>query len=456
MRHDSRILEDGIASAEKAYRILRAGSLLRSSVLVDAGRTIGLADVELATAFLLKAAPPTAENYRLHAHLLLTAEFARRIAEKVGLDPFCCQVAGLLHDLGRFVSHRYYRTELLGNRLLENLGIRTDIRACLLPSRAYIQPEDYQTLADLSPEQRVVAIADTCGKRRDDATICSFEEILRKHLETRGSRRGYLTYTGTTPLWPSEQRGLRSLAPAFAGHWVAIYLGIRDWLQKEHGVDLELLREELSAEERRQPLDTVIFDVGGVLIDNPDPLLQEELRRCCEGDPQRIEVVRSELLALQTGQHSEETFWERVAPVLQVSLLGNRQRFWARQLQTEVRVAVRRLVERLIGHGFRVIVLSDTIPPHARLLQAAGVYDGFHDIVLSTQIGYTKGQGTIAPFWIAALRQGRPPQACLMIDDNPTYLEQARTLGMRTVPFRSHDQLERDLARLGLLESNLR
>jgi putative nucleotidyltransferase with HDIG domain len=450
------ILEEGMASAEKAHRILQAGSLLRSSGLVDAGRTIGLVDVERVTAFLLKAAPHTAENYRLHVHLLLTAKLARRIAEKVGLDPLCCQVAGLLHDLGRFVTHRYYRTELLGIRLLENLGIRTDIRACLLPLGAYIKREDDQTLADLSPEQRVVAIADVCGKRRDDATICSFEEVLRKHLETRGSQRSYLTYSGMTTLWPSEQQGLRSLGPTFAGHWATIYLGIRDWLGREHGVDLELLREELSAEERTQPLDTVIFDVGGVLIDNPDPLLHEELQRCCENDPQRIEAVRRELPALQTGQLSEETFWERVAPRLQIPLLRDRQRFWACQLKPEVRVAVRRLVERLIGRGFRVIVLSDTIPPHARLLQAAGVYDGFHDIVLSTQIGCTKGQGTVAPFWIAALRQGRLPQECLMIDDNPTYLEQARTLGMRTVPFRSHEQLARDLARLGLLESDLR
>src|SRR4051794_15704293 len=107
--------------------MLAAAVTLRGTALVDRTRSFGPGDVTQLLAFLERAAPPDHDNYRVHAHLRLVGTFARKLAVRVGLDTFLHECAGLLHDCGRFLTHRYYRNDLLADLLFKKIGLRSDL-----------------------------------------------------------------------------------------------------------------------------------------------------------------------------------------------------------------------------------------------------------------------------------------------------------------------------------------
>ncbi|HQR46133.1 MAG TPA: HAD-IA family hydrolase, partial [Thermoanaerobaculia bacterium] len=101
--------------------------------------------------------------------------------------------------------------------------------------------------------------------------------------------------------------------------------------------------------------------------------------------------------------------------------------------------------------GVRKILVSNTNALHwegvRRVVDVAALVD---DLVLSFEIGAAKPERAI--FDAALGRAAVPPAAALFVDDRPTYVSAARTLGIPAFAATGPGAFERGLLRAGLLE----
>jgi 2-haloacid dehalogenase len=85
--------------------------------------------------------------------------------------------------------------------------------------------------------------------------------------------------------------------------------------------------------------------------------------------------------------------------------------------------------------------------PYAR--ERFDFFDLFDNMVLSGAVGYVKPESEI--YKILLDKIGRPAQECLFIDDSLPNIEQANTMGFKTIHFTSPEQLKKELIEMELL-----
>ena len=199
-------------------------------------------------------------------------------------------------------------------------------------------------------------------------------------------------------------------------------------------------------------IESVIFDWGGVLIDDPTPALM----RCCA---EALRVSQDDLAAAESefvadfekGVISEEAFWERVCTRLKVPQPRGGS-LWAKAF--EAAYAPRRdmfsLAARLHEDGCKTAVLSNTEAPAMQYFHQLR-YDMFDVLVFSCAEGTRKPETRI--YEIAVESLGPPPARTLFIDDTPEHINGAKQAGLNTILFKSIDQVRNELAQLGVKEN---
>ncbi|HNQ31993.1 MAG TPA: hypothetical protein PKJ68_05920, partial [Candidatus Woesebacteria bacterium] len=253
--------------------VAMARPLLQNSHLLEGNSgTIDPGDVNIVKDILQRVFPVDVSNYRTHAHLQLAARFGQIFAERVGLNSAEIQVLMLGHDVGRFITHRWLRNELVAAHALNALGVRKDLlkKAPINDSRP---PEDVSDAAvkayfdNMGTEQRIVTIADICGKRNfDDWGIRTFDEVMQYHRRQRAGE-GVVAMQNTTASFPSERR-IRNEMIEFTA---ILYDLIRQWLSDE-GVDVEEVRRMIIEEESSTSVRTVILDTPSPTTSTATPL----------------------------------------------------------------------------------------------------------------------------------------------------------------------------------------
>lgn len=196
---------------------------------------------------------------------------------------------------------------------------------------------------------------------------------------------------------------------------------------------------------------SVVFDLGGVLIDwNPRYLY----RRLIDDD-----AAIERFLASVCTQAWNETFdagrpfAEGVAELCarhpgHAELIESFDTRWLEMVHGPIDGTVRHL-EALALAGTPLFALSNWSAekfPHVR--ERYAFFDHFRGIVISGEIGVIKPD----PRAFEALldRAARPAEACLLIDDSETNVHAADRLGFRTILFRDPEQLATALSAHGL------
>lgn len=100
------------------------------------------------------------------------------------------------------------------------------------------------------------------------------------------------------------------------------------------------------------------------------------------------------------------------------------------------------LAVALRAHGVRTAVLSNVLKVSAENLRVRGLYDGLDPVLLSCEIGAAKPEPEA--YRLALERLGCEPQEVLFIDDQQTYIDAARAMGMRTILAQNPEQTVRD------------
>ena len=198
-----------------------------------------------------------------------------------------------------------------------------------------------------------------------------------------------------------------------------------------------------------EKMEAVIFDWGGVLIDDPRPGL---MRFCAKAfgvsEEQYITAHDKFLEEFQKGLVAEQMFWRKVCPELNrpepahPSLWGEAFRAAYRP-----RKEVFALVSKLHNNGYKTALLSNTEVPAMEFFYEQK-YDMFDVAVFSCMEGAAKPERKI--YRTTLDRLGSKPAQTVFIDDRPTLINGAKQLGLNTILFETTEQVKNELCRLGV------
>jgi 2-haloacid dehalogenase len=200
-------------------------------------------------------------------------------------------------------------------------------------------------------------------------------------------------------------------------------------------------------------MDTILFDLGAVLIDwNPRYLY----RPIFNGDEKAMEHFLSEVappwwnLEIDAGKTFDRAVAERIAVhpdhADKIALWRDG---WEKMLKDEIAGSVEILGElRNKGHRLHALTnwSAETFPIARRRFE---FLKWFENIVVSGEVGLAKPDPRI--FALTIERCKLDPSRTVFIDDSLKNVEAGRDAGMHALHFRDPDQLRADLARLGVL-----
>ena len=196
-------------------------------------------------------------------------------------------------------------------------------------------------------------------------------------------------------------------------------------------------------------VEAVLFDWGGVLIDDPAPGLMDYCARALGVPvPQYVQAHNKHAGLSQRGLVAEEVFWQRVCAELGRPL-PERASLWGDAFRAVYapREEVFALSRRLRERGYRTSLLSNTEVPAMEFFLELG-YDAFDALTFSCAEGVAKPQREI--YEVAAEKLGTTPARSVLIDDKPDFIEGARSARMQGIVYEDIEQVRRDLGALGV------
>jgi len=196
-------------------------------------------------------------------------------------------------------------------------------------------------------------------------------------------------------------------------------------------------------------INSVIFDWGGVLIDDPAPGL---MRYCA----QALGVTKEDYIRthdkfaadFQKGLIGEDTFWERICGELDIPK-PKVNSLWADAFEAAYapREDMFSMAARLRKNGYKTALLSNTEAAAMQYFYQLQ-YDMFDVPVFSCAEGTRKPEKKIYELTIQKL--GSQPGQSVFIDDKPEYINGAKEAGLNTILFENINQLKNALAKLGV------
>jgi len=103
-------------------------------------------------------------------------------------------------------------------------------------------------------------------------------------------------------------------------------------------------------------------------------------------------------------------------------------------------------IDKIKDNGYRVALITNTVPYDSSYLRKKGIYDQFEHVILSHKTGYRKPEKEIYQMMLKKL--GVKGNECIYIDDREENLPTAEKLGMKTIHFRSPRQFYRAFRRM--------
>ncbi len=209
-----------------------------------------------------------------------------------------------------------------------------------------------------------------------------------------------------------------------------------------------------------QPITTILFDVGSVIIAPLDPQANRLARKrlagalgFASGDEMWNSFFESdEWTAAKTGQMVSTQMWETLLTPYGLASLAEREAFLAQLYATEgVLPGMRALIEWLHGR-YRLGILSNWDDRLEDILeQELDIARYFDTILNSHRIGVAKPDPLA--FQLALERLQAKPGEVLFIDDLSRNTRAAAELGLHTHVYRGLQGLLHDLQQRGIIPS---
>jgi putative hydrolase of the HAD superfamily len=194
-----------------------------------------------------------------------------------------------------------------------------------------------------------------------------------------------------------------------------------------------------------EKINAVIFDWGGVLIEDPAPALFKYCANALGVDKEQYVIAFDICINdFQTGAVTEKQFWMNMTKRLNVPMPK------VDSLWTEAFIAAYKprqemfsLASRLRKAGCKTAILSNTEKPVVEIINKQK-YDAFDITVLSCLEGTAKPGGKI--YDLALARLDVPARQALFIDDKPENIDGAKQAGLQTILFKTIEKFKKEIA----------
>jgi putative hydrolase of the HAD superfamily len=191
-------------------------------------------------------------------------------------------------------------------------------------------------------------------------------------------------------------------------------------------------------------IQTVIFDLGGVLIEDPSIGMVTYFANYFQVDREvLLEALKKYWRAWQQGELSEQTFWQEVTADLHIHNPPYIS-LWFDGFQHECREhpEVFALLKHLKVQGYTTALLSNTEMPVTGYFRQRLQADVDH-FFFSCEMGMRKPEHVIYEKMMQDLEC--LPEAAVFIDDRSANVEAAVRLGIEGIVFLSSDDLRKQL-----------
>ena len=194
-------------------------------------------------------------------------------------------------------------------------------------------------------------------------------------------------------------------------------------------------------------INTIIFDWGGVLIDNPAEDLINYCANKINADPKELKNIFKEYeKEFQKGHISEKELWKRICDKLNLRLPSLKDSLWKEAVKEVFREKpqIFSLIKKLKDKGYSLGVLSNTeIPTVEHFFEKK--YDEYFDSMTFSCV-----EKTVKPekkiYEIALKKLCARPEESIFIDDKPEYIEGAKKVGINGIVFKDIEGLLKELA----------
>ena len=184
----------------------------------------------------------------------------------------------------------------------------------------------------------------------------------------------------------------------------------------------------------REPIQAVIFDLDGVLVDSEPNYLESERVLFGKYGVTFTAEMKVPYIGLSTKEMLERVIVEFDLAVPLGVLVEEKNAIYLRLAaeHTPVNAPMRRLVELLRDHGYPLAVASGSSSAAIDVVLRHTGLDDFFDVVVSAE-SVPRGKPEPDLFLEAARRLSVPPAACVVVEDSGYGVTAARRAGMRCI-----------------------
>jgi putative hydrolase of the HAD superfamily len=192
---------------------------------------------------------------------------------------------------------------------------------------------------------------------------------------------------------------------------------------------------------------TIFFDWGGVIANDPgDEFLGLLLRQIGATDGQVEEIFETYMSRFMRGQISEAEYWSELSMHYGFKIhdsISDEFKKWKGLVANQDILALAKTAQT---KGLKTAIFSNVIEPTYNVLQQAGYYDQFDEIIASCKVGLAKPQTEI--YQLALDQLHTTAAQSIFIDDKQANLDPADAMGFTTVLAESPDQIIKDVQKL--------
>jgi putative hydrolase of the HAD superfamily len=189
---------------------------------------------------------------------------------------------------------------------------------------------------------------------------------------------------------------------------------------------------------------TVFFDWGGVIANDPgDDFLGDLIKSVGASDVQIKKIFETYMKRFMRGQLSEAEYWQALRITYGLTVhdsISDEFKKWQGLIANENILA---LAKDLKADGVTIAILSNVIEPTYNVIEQAGYYKLFDDVIASCKVGYVKPEKEI--YEIALKRFKVTARESIFIDDKQYCLDPAELMGFKTILAQSPEQIIRDV-----------
>src|SRR3989344_3601422 len=197
-------------------------------------------------------------------------------------------------------------------------------------------------------------------------------------------------------------------------------------------------------------IEAVIFDFGGVIIDNPLPGMIEYSASFLKVPLEKFDASRRKYLGdFARGKLPEAEFWKLMCKELEIEVPHTNLSLWGTAFfhNYRLRDSMLAFVASLKEGGYKTGLISNTEPPALGAF-LEDVWGRFDSCVFSCSVESIKPETEIYKIALEHLKVDAP--RAVFIDDLAEYVQGARAAGMHAIQFHSEEQIKEELAGLGV------